>query len=81
MSTYFKELGRNISDARRLLDLTQVEVAKDLSRKDACEQSTVSRIESGSYKGRFVVEYLVYLYRIGRAKGKEIDLNKILDVR
>jgi transcriptional regulator with XRE-family HTH domain len=76
---YFKSLGEKISDARIHLGLTQVEVAKELSRENfICEQSTISRIESGQYTGRFVVQYLAYLYRKGNNKRSKIDLNKIV---
>jgi transcriptional regulator with XRE-family HTH domain len=76
---YFTALGEKISDARILLGLTQVEVAKELSRENfICEQSTISRIESGQYTGRFVVHYLAYLHKKGNSKGRKIDLNKIV---
>ena len=75
----FKELGKRISETRVSLNLTQTDVARALSiKKKICEQSTISRIETGRYTGTFLVQYLAYLLLKSRERGDEIDLNEII---
>jgi transcriptional regulator with XRE-family HTH domain len=72
----FKKLGQRFHNARLALELSQKVVAKDLSTKKLiCEQSTISRIESGQYTGKFLVLYLSYLIKKSRAAGKEKEVN------
>ena len=77
----YLQLGTNIHNARETLQISQKQVAKDLStRKKLLEQSTVSRIEGGKYKGHFVMQYIHYLVQKAKAaKNKDITYDAIFD--
>lgn len=67
MNTDKEMLGEKLMNLRDSLNLSQKEIASSMG----CTQGTISKIERGTLKGKFLVQYITLLQKQG------VDTNDI----